>query len=129
MGNHVRPPDVANFDDEVNEVALRESVPIDLEAGQLLVIDGAVIHHSPPNESGEERVATICAVRPAGATMSLMRSEDAADVGTADLYEVDIEAFRSGDLIHPDLDPARLIGRVPYRPATLEDLTRSRGAR
>ncbi len=125
MGNHVRPPDVANFDEDVSALALRASVPVTVEAGQMLVIDGAVIHHSPPNTSGRERVATICAVRPVGARMSLMRSERGADVGTADIYEVDEEMFRSGDLVDPVLDPARLTSRVPYRPATIDDLKAS----
>lgn len=125
MHNHIRPPDVANFDDEVAAYALAESVPIQVEAGQMLAIDGAVVHHSPPNRSDRERVATIVAVRPAGSSMSLMRSEHGADVGTADLYDVGVEMFRSGNLVHPDLDPQRLTRRVPYRPANMADLSAS----
>lgn len=125
MGNHVRPPDVANFDDAVAEHALQHSVPVEVEAGQVLVLDGALVHHSPPNRSGEERVAVIGAVRPTGADMCLMRSEGGADVGVAELYRVEVDAFRSGDLIHPDLRPEDLVDRVPYRPADLRDLQRS----
>jgi ectoine hydroxylase-related dioxygenase (phytanoyl-CoA dioxygenase family) len=125
MGNHVRPPDVANFDDAVSEHALAHSVPLELRAGQVLVLDGALVHHSPPNRTTSERVACIGAVRPTGAAMYLMRSDHGEDTGVADLYRVEVDAFRSGNLMDPALDPEDLERRVPYRPATADDLERS----
>lgn len=125
MGNDIRPPDVANFTDEVAGRALAESVPVELERGQMLVIDGAVIHHSPPNLSAEDRVACIVALRPVGATMSLMRSDGGADSGTATLHTVDVEMFRSGNLMEPALDEAAPVRHAPYAPATPDDLARS----
>ncbi len=125
MGNHVRPPDVANFDDAVAAHAMEHSVPVELEAGRVLVLDGALVHHSPANRTGDERVAVIGAVRPTGADMCLMRSQDGADEGVAELYRVEVDAFRSGDLVRPELRPEDLVDRVPYRPADLRDLERS----
>lgn len=125
MGNHIRPPDVANFDEEVSNYSLEHSVPVTVAAGQMLVIDGAVIHHSPPNSSDRERVATIVAVRPSKSTMCLMRSEQGAAVGTAHLYDVGTEMFRSGNLIEPDLGHCEVARTVPYRPATMNDLNAS----
>lgn len=126
MGNHVRPPDVDSFDGAVGAVALAESIPIELEAGQLLVIDGALIHHSPPNGSGTERVAAICAVGPLGAAMRYVRSEGGAAEGTAEVHEVGVDFYRAGGLVEPDLSGARLIERSSYRPASMADLAASR---
>lgn len=126
MGNHVRPPDVDSFDDAVATIAVAESVPIELEAGQLLLVDGAVIHHSPPNGSGVERVAAICALGPVGAPMRYVRSEHGAHKGTADIYEVGVAFYRTGDLVNPDLGGAPLVERAPYRPASLAELVASR---
>lgn len=125
MGNHVRPPDVESFEPDVADATLAEAEPLELEAGRLLVIDGEMIHHSHPNASGVERVATICAVRAAGASMLLVRSEGGAAAGTAELYEAPVEAYRSGDLVAPDLGAARLLRRAAYRPASLADLRAS----
>lgn len=125
MGNHVRPPDVDSLDAEVTAAALQESVPVEIEAGQMLVIDGAVVHHSPPNRSGADRVATICALRPAGADMRYVRSDRGAGVGTAEIYDVGSELYRSGDLVAPDLSRASSIERSAYRPVTLADLRAS----
>lgn len=125
MGNHIRPPDVANFTDEVGDYAWSESVPVELEAGQMLVIDGAVIHHSPPNLSDEDRVACIVAIRPADAPMKLMRSDHGAVSGIASLHHVDVEMFRSGNLMDPELDPDSPPQLAPYGPATMDDLIRS----
>lgn len=126
MGNHVRPPDVASFDAEVLAVAEAEAVTVELEAGQMLVIDGAVIHDSPPNRSDRERVAAIAALRTGSARMRIVRSEAGAVRGTAEVYEVADEAYRSGDLIDPDLAGASLVERAPYRPADLPALRASR---
>lgn len=129
MGNHVRPPDVDSLDPDVAAVAVRESVPVELDSGQLLVIDGALIHHSPPNESGVERIAAICALGPAGAPMRYLRSEHGALVGTADIYDAGVELYRSGNLVEPDLRDAPLIERAGYRPASLADLHAARSSR
>lgn len=126
MGNHVRPPDVDSFETAVAEVALRESRPVEVQTGEILVVDGAVIHHSPPNGSGVERVAAIGAVRPAGADMHFVRSEAGDPHGTADVFRVGPEMYRSGDLLTPGLGDVPLVARVPYRPATLADLHASR---
>jgi len=128
MGNHVRPPDVDSFDDAVGAVALAESMPIELETGQMLVIDGAVIHHSPPNESGAERISAICALGPVGAEMRYVRSDHGVHEGTADIYEVGVAFYRTGDLVNLDLGGAPLVERAPYRPASLADLVASRRA-
>jgi len=128
LGNHVRPPDVDSLDDDVRAFALGASVPIELEPGEMLVIDGALIHHSPPNESGAERVATICAVRPAGAEMLYVRSEDGAAEGVAEVYGIGVAAYRSGEIVEPRLDGVPVIRRAPYRPVTMADVARARSS-
>lgn len=126
LGNAIRPPDVDSLDAEFRDLALRDSVPIELDAGQMLVIDGSVVHHSPPNESGHERIAAICALRPTGSTMWYVRSDAGAATGVAEVRDVGVELYRSGDLIHPDLDSAPLVERRRYRPATVEDFRANR---
>jgi hypothetical protein len=126
MDNFVRPRDVESFDDDVRDIALAEAVPIELEAGQMLVVDAAVVHHSPANESGEERVAVICSMRHAGAQIEFVQSEDGAPTGTASRYRADEQLFRTGDVTRAVLDEASLITRTPYRPATVADLAASR---
>lgn len=128
MGNHVRPPDVASLDAEVAETAREESVPIEVAAGSIVVIDGALVHHSPPNRSGRERVAAIVAVRTVGSAMRYVQSERGQPSGTADVFEVPVEMYRARDLVHPDLSEATLLGREPYRPVTLAELRASQAA-
>ena len=125
MGNHVRPPDVDSLDQEVTTYALNESVALDLHAGQVLVIDGAVIHHSPANTSNAERVAAICALRPPKSQMRYAKSQNSAAEGMAQIFNVGAELYRSGNLLTPTLDPAGLVGSAPYRPASMSDLERS----
>ena len=125
MGNRVRPPDVESLDREVSTFALNESVAVELRAGQVLVIDGSVIHHSPSNTSHFERVAAICALRPPASDMLYARSQNGAADGIAQIYNVGAELYRSGNLVTPTLDPACLVENSPYREATMADLESS----
>ncbi|MEI7886388.1 MAG: phytanoyl-CoA dioxygenase family protein [Actinomycetes bacterium] len=125
MGNHVRPPDVDSLDQEVSAYALNESIALDLNAGQVLVIDGSVIHHSPSNTSDFERVAAICALRPPQSKMLYAQSQNGATEGIAQIYNVGAELYRSGNLVTPTLDPARLVQSSPYRAANMADLQAS----
>jgi ectoine hydroxylase-related dioxygenase (phytanoyl-CoA dioxygenase family) len=127
MGNAVRPPDVDSFDDDVRAIALAESIPLEIEAGQIVVLDGATIHHSPPNRAGRERIAAICAVRSTGAEMHVVRSDGGRPSGTADVVAAGVETYRSRDLIDLDLTGCPVVAQVPYRPCTAQDLARSRG--
>lgn len=125
MGNHVRPPDVDSLDHEVSTYALNESVAVELLAGQVLVIDGSVIHHSPSNTSDSERVAAICALIPPNCEMRYARSQNGATEGVAQIYNVGAEMYRSGNLVTPSLDPAWLVESSPYRPANMADVQAS----
>jgi hypothetical protein len=129
MGNSVRPPDVDSLDHQVSTCALNESVAVELLAGQVLVIDGSVIHHSPSNNSDSERVAAICALIPPGCEMRYARSQNGATEGTAQIYNVGEEMYRSGNLVTPSLDPACLVEKAPYRLATMADLQASLATR
>jgi len=129
MGNHIRPPDVDSLDEEVRQVALETSVPVELPAGSVLVIDGAVVHHSPPNETDRERIAAIGALKPAGSGMWYAKSDHGSPTGVAEIHDVGVGLYRSGDLVNPDLDPATLVSRTPYRPASRADLDASFAAR
>jgi hypothetical protein len=126
MGNHVRPPDVDSLDPEVRCAALEDSVPIEIDAGSILVIDGALIHHSPPNRSSRERIAAIAAVRSVGAAMRYVRSDHGRPTGVADVFEVPVERYRSQDLVDPDLGDATLLEQAPYQPVTMSELRCSR---
>lgn len=125
MGNNVRPPDVNSLSAEVSDFALNQSVQVELEAGQILVIDGSVIHHSPANTSPNERVAAICALLPPSKEMRYALSEDGAAEGTARIYEVGVEMYRSGNLLDPELESAQFIQSFEYQPASMADLTAS----
>lgn len=125
MRNCVRPPDVDSLDSEVSTYALKKSVPVELSAGQVLVIDGAVIHHSPANTSNAERVAAICALIPPDCEMRYARSQNGAVAGTAQIYNVGPEMYRSGNLMSPELDPDCLVETPLYRPASMADLESS----
>jgi hypothetical protein len=125
MGNHVRPPDVDSLDHEVSTYALNESVAVELLAGQVLVIDGSVIHHSPSNTSDSERVAAICALIPPNCEMRYAKSQNGATEGVAQIYNVGAEMYRSGNLVTPSLDPACLIESSPYRLANMADVQAS----
>lgn len=125
MGNHLRPRDVEAPSPALQEIALRDSVAVDLEAGQLLLLDGAVLHHSPPNASTTERVAVIAALRPADAPLHFVLSEQGDADGTAAVYEVPQEHYRSGEVVAPRFDPGALVGRRAYRQVTPADLARS----
>jgi hypothetical protein len=129
MGNDVRPPDVDSLDHEVSTYALNESVALDLHAGQVLVIDGSVIHHSPANTSNAERVAAICALRPPNTQMRYAKSQNGAAEGMAQIFNVGEEMYRSGNLVTPSLDPACLVEKAPYRLATMADLQASLATR
>lgn len=61
--------------------------------------------------------------------MRLVRSQGGSPVGTADVHEVGVGFYRSGDLRDPDLRGSRLVGRVPYRPASSDDLRASLASR
>ncbi len=125
MGNNVRPPDVNSLCTEVSEFALMQSVQVELEAGQVLVIDGSVIHHSPANTSDTERVAAICALLPPSREMRYALSQNGAAEGIAKIYQVGVEMYRSGNLLSPELDSAPLIQSHKYQPAGMADLQAS----
>jgi hypothetical protein len=125
MGNRVRPPDVASFDEDVRLAALARSVPVEVPAGQIVAIDGEVVHHSPPNRSGTDRVAAICAVRPLGQRMRVVQSDAGKVRGTAQIFEVPDEHYRSGDLAARTIPGARFLGSAPYEPASMVDLSTS----
>ncbi|QXC60297.1 phytanoyl-CoA dioxygenase family protein [Aquihabitans sp. G128] len=128
MGNHPRPPDVESLHPDLAAEALRSSTAIELEAGSMMVIDGAVIHHSLPNRTDRGRVAAIAGVIPQGHELYYVRSDAGAEAGTAEVHAFGIEGYRSGDLRAPGLDERTLVERLPYRLATLEDLARSQAA-
>ena len=48
---------------------------------------------------------------------------------SAQLYDVGVELYRSGNLVDPDVATAPLVARAPYRPATVADLDASRSTR
>ena len=125
MGNHVRPRDVESLSPQLEEVALRDSVAIDLEAGQMLLIDGAVIHHSPPNRSTQDRIALICTLRPAAAQLLFVLSQRGLPNGIADVHEVTEEMYRSGDVRAPVFDACETVSHRAYRQVGPADLERS----
>ncbi len=128
MGNHPRPPDVESLHPDLADLALRRSTVVELEAGGMMVIDGAVVHHSLPNRTDRERVAAITGIIPRGHELYYVRSDAGAESGTAEVHAFGIEGYRSGDLRAPGLDDTTLIERSPYRMATVEDFTRSAAA-
>lgn len=128
MGNDVRPRDVDSLSAELKELALERARPVEMRAGQILALDAAVVHHSPANRSAALRPAVICTLATARATPMFALSADGAPEGMAELYDVDLEVFRSGDVMSPVLDRSRRRGRASYQQATTLDYVTSCGA-
>ena len=98
-----------------------------MQAGEILAIDGAVIHHSPANLSGVERIAAIGAVRPSGVHMHFVRSDGGAAKGVCGRRPCGARrCIDPGDLLEPDIVDRPVVARRPYGPATLADLATSR---
>jgi len=69
------------------------TVPLRLAAGEVVVTDGALVHHSPPNLTATTRLATHGSLASAGAPLTLFhRPEPDGDV---ELYEVSEHEYPS----------------------------------
>lgn len=53
------------FDDIVDEIVDELMVPIDVEVGEVLIMDGRVLHMTPQNESGKDRPVAYISAAPA----------------------------------------------------------------
>lgn len=80
-----------------------------MRRGQVLAIDGALVHGSRPNGVPTARIAVIMGLVHRDAVMRYVRVVD----GEAEIYEVGTAFYRSGDLLEPDLTGQPLVGREP----------------
>lgn len=79
---------------------------VPLEAGQCVVLDGALVHASYPNHTDVPRVAAVLATRRVGAGLVHYRRRDE---WTADAYQLDEETLEL-------LTSQELLGAAPQRP-------------
>lgn len=116
FSNRVRSQHVPAVFDEVLDLVHAAGVRLDCVAGELVVMVSGVIHYSPPNQSGELRLAAHGIVTPSGVPLVLYYADDETPAGQVECYELDIERYvqaihqgRPKDARSPD----RLVDRPP----------------
>ena len=109
------------FADVADEIVRRASVPVDLEPGQAVIYDNALLHHSPANCGERTRVAIALAIAPPGASVVHFHTTDGQQ---AEVFEVPAnddfftrEPFGS----RPGWHPARVV-EIARPPVSLADL-------
>jgi hypothetical protein len=109
------------FEGVADEIIRRASVPVDLEPGQAVIYDNALLHHSPPNRGSRQRVAVAFAVAPPGAPVVHLHTTDGRQ---AEVFEVPAnddfftrEPFGS----RPSWSPSRVV-EIDQAPVTVADL-------
>lgn len=73
------------FSDVKDEIIERGSVAVPLEAGQALIYDNALLHHSTPNRSARPRTVVASVIVPPQAPVIHLHSTDAR---TAEVFEI-----------------------------------------
>lgn len=77
----------------LSEVVVDHAVSLPMAAGELLLTDAALIHHTPPNRSGSTRVAVHGILRPTAAPLVFYFADEATPDGQVEAFEMDIEAY------------------------------------
>jgi ectoine hydroxylase-related dioxygenase (phytanoyl-CoA dioxygenase family) len=103
------------------EIIDRGSVEVPVVAGQAVVYDNALLHHTPPNAGDEPRVVVAFAIAPPGAPVIHIHSEDGV---RAEVFEIPAGSthFTAKPFgARPDGPPSRTI-EVAVEPVTIDDV-------
>lgn len=98
----------ARFDPVLPEVH-EQSVRLDCVAGEAVLMVSGVVHHSPPNLSGELRLAAHGILKPNDAPLVFYYVDDETPDGKVGMYQVSIDEYvhlTLGERPDPTLRPA-----------------------
>lgn len=122
--NRIRSRHVPAYFDDVLDLVHAASTRLDCRAGELVVMVSGVVHHSPPNHSGQTRLAAHGILTPAGAPLVFYYADDETPAGRVECYELDIGRYvRAIHHGRPGPDVAEM-ARLEDRPASA--MTRER---
>ncbi len=107
-----RGPAVADWFGELRERLEPHLVPLDVRAGQAVVLDNALLHASPDNHSGAPRRALAAAIAPRGARFLFATPGDAAD-DRVTLVDLDDRYLDDYDPTGPSVASRPQIGSAP----------------
>lgn len=93
FSNRIRSRHVPSYFDDVIDEVHRAGTRLDCEAGELVVMVSGVIHYSPPNRSGELRLAAHGIVKPVGVPLVFYYQDEQTPEGQVECYELDIERY------------------------------------
>jgi hypothetical protein len=96
------------------ELLWRHSVPLEVPAGGVVFFDSALIHSSPPNQSGELRFALNNFARPAGAPLLHWIIDEQTTPGMVDVFEIDRSFLYGEDIMVRPGPPHRALGERPH---------------
>ena len=104
----------ATFDEVLSEVH-HESVRLDCEAGELIIMVSGVIHHSPPNRSDHVRLAAHGILKPADARLIFYFADESTDPDRVECYELDLDDYlgQVGQGRPEGIAPSELVARPP----------------
>ena len=105
--------------------------PVHLRAGQAIIFDQSIIHFSPPNQSGADRVVINVFFAHRDARMVICYHDHSQPEQTVEVFEVDDSLLHVyehfGTDIHARPNVGRSLGKVPYAfPALTPELLRQR---
>lgn len=95
FSNRIRSRHVPSVFDEVLDEVHEASQPLECKAGDLVLMVSGVIHHSPPNRSGELRLAVHGIIKPSGADLVFYYADERTPAGQVECYHVDIDTYVS----------------------------------
>ena len=109
--------------DSVRDELMKILQPVHLRAGQAIIFDQSIIHFSPPNRSGADRVVINIFILHRGARMQICYHDRSQPSKTVEVFEVDESLVHEyehfGTDIHARPNVGRSLGKVDYAFPTL----------
>lgn len=96
------------------DVLGRHAVGLEVPAGGLVLFDAATVHASPPNRSGEVRVAVNSFAKPAAAPMVHLFRDEATAPGMVEAWEIDLSFFLEEDIMARPAERYLSLGERPF---------------
>ena len=100
----VRAPTLPFFFSGNDDVVVKESVPMYVKAGSVVILNQSVIHYSPPNKSDKIRLAITAGVKSKGAPMQFhYRDKQQADPKLLEVFDMPEDFLINFDNFYTDI--------------------------
>ena len=103
------------------DVLRRHAIGLAVPAGGLVLFDSATVHGSPPNRSGDVRLALNSFAKPAEAPMVHLFRDDATTPGMVEAWEIGLSFFLDEDIMARPPAHYPSLGERPFASLSLSD--------